>query len=292
MTVFSSKIIPEIPLHSHIPKIIHQIYLGGDLPSLFQKNIQLQKSRNPDWSFVLYDDEKAEEFIVKHYGYKMLEKYLSIDEAYAVARSDLLRYLLLYVYGGVYLDVKSSFKKNISSVIHGDESYIISQWRNGPSDIHEGWGLHTELGFIKGGEFQQWHIIAAAGHPFLKEVIKQVVYEIDHYSARRTGTSGIGVFRLTGPIVYTKTIAPLLNKHKCKIVPNEDYISMEYSIISDSLHQNFNKVHYTMNDKPIIKSKGFKNIYDKLFVYFRGLKNKMDKRYIRAMWNKSEYNSY
>lgn len=62
---------------------------------------------NPGWEHRLYNSAKAERFIADHYGVGTLAAYLRIGPEYGAARADLLRYLVIYKHGGVYLDLQS-----------------------------------------------------------------------------------------------------------------------------------------------------------------------------------------
>jgi mannosyltransferase OCH1-like enzyme len=59
---------------------------------------------NPDFDFVLMDDEQCRDFIRDNFDKKTLEAYDSlVPGAY---KADLWRYCILYKYGGIYLDIK------------------------------------------------------------------------------------------------------------------------------------------------------------------------------------------
>ena len=59
-------------------------------------------------------------------------------------------------------------------MLRGDDRFILSHWGNGPGEKYEGWGVYPELSRLKRGEFQQWHVMAAPGHPILERAIAQV----------------------------------------------------------------------------------------------------------------------
>ena len=106
-----------------------------------------------------------EDFIIKNYDKERLNLYTSINPEYGAARADYFRYLLLYKYGGVYLDIKSGMKKSLNHIIDKDDEYILCHWATKDNAKILGNTL---------GEFQQWHIISKPKHPFLKAVIKNV----------------------------------------------------------------------------------------------------------------------
>lgn len=164
--------LPRVERGVTIPKIIHQTYKSRDLPPQFQASIDQLKAANPGWDYRFYDDSDIAKFISTFYGPHILKYYERINPQYGPARADLFRYLLLYKYGGVYLDIKSTFTKPIDEVVQTDDQYLLAQWCNRKDEKHEGFGMQSELNMTDGGEFQQWHIISAPGHPFLRAVIK------------------------------------------------------------------------------------------------------------------------
>src|SRR4051794_998673 len=120
-----------------IPRIFHQIHLGGELPQNLRNNVEELKHRNPDWEHRLYADADAKNFIAENYDLSMLEAYLRIDAPYGAARADLLRHLILYRLGGVYCDMRSTFDRPLDDCIRDDDSYLLAQWRNGPGEPNE-----------------------------------------------------------------------------------------------------------------------------------------------------------
>lgn len=83
-----------------IPNKIHQIWLGSSLPQKYKK---LQKSWikfNPEWEYKLWKDIDATAILKDEPELKKI--YDSINNF--GAKSDILRYLILYKFGGVYAD--------------------------------------------------------------------------------------------------------------------------------------------------------------------------------------------
>jgi mannosyltransferase OCH1-like enzyme len=79
-----------------IPKIIHQIWLGGDLPKEYQKYADTWKRLHPDWQYILWKDEDVKKL-------KITKKEVYKSPSVAL-RSDILRYEILKKFGGLYVD--------------------------------------------------------------------------------------------------------------------------------------------------------------------------------------------
>lgn len=252
-------ICPTFPKAITIPKIIHQT-IGDkitDLPVQIQTNIDELKNRNPGWEYRLYDDDDIVEFISINYGDIILRYYENISSKYGAARADLFRYLLLYRFGGVYLDIKSTSVKKLDEIIKDDDEYLLSQWKNRMGEEEQGRGIHQDHLHIPGGDFQQWHIVCVPGHPFLHAVIEAVLSNIDNYNPGLHGTGLSTVLKVTGPIAYTLAIFPLLPMHKHRFIDYDEYLGFKYSIFytdkSKFEHRKLFSTHYSTLDESLIK---------------------------------------
>jgi mannosyltransferase OCH1-like enzyme len=248
--------VPKWPKGTSIPRVIHQTYPTRTLPAALQASVDRLKDSNPGWEHRLYDNQDIERAIESSYGKGMLAYYQRLNPDYGAARADLFRYLLMYRFGGVYLDIKSSSAKPLDDIAIQGTEFVLSKWDNGAGGVHEGWGLHRELDQIDGGEFQQWHIVSVAGHPFLKAVIENVLVHIDRYRPWKHGVGAHGVHWVTGPIPYTLAITRLLPK-PCISFPNERDIGLEYNSIGASHHGLFRR-HYLKNTSSVVRMKGWR----------------------------------
>jgi inositol phosphorylceramide mannosyltransferase catalytic subunit len=225
------------------------------MPQLLRENVAALIARNPGWTHCLYGDEDIEEFVREQYGSAVLSQYLRIDSRYGAARADLFRYLLIYKRGGVYLDIKSSASRPLDDVVSADDRYLLSQWQNGPGAPYQGIGLHRALGHIPGGEYQQWFIVAAPGHPFLRQVILRVFENIDKYARGHFGVGRKGVVAVTGPIAYTLAIHPLIGKYPCRRIDICADAGFEYNVSGRQHEQTVAgaPVHYSRLRAPVVR---------------------------------------
>lgn len=248
------EVVPLIPAGAGIPRIVHATYATRSLPERLAENSEHIRRLNPGWQYRFYDNADAEAFIGAAYGQAMLDRYATIAPEYGAARADLFRYLVMYHTGGVYLDIKSSASHPFDAVLLPDDRFIVSQWRNRRGEIHNGWGLHPELWSVPGGEFQQWFIAAAPGHPFLRAVIGRVLRNMERYGILRDGVGFPSVVRVTGPIAYTQAIAPLLRHHPHRRIANESTLALHYSVLEGQSHRQLFAGHYDRRRTPLIRT--------------------------------------
>jgi hypothetical protein len=248
-------LIADMPMGEGIPRILHHTHSHADLPAPIARNIEHIRALNPGWTYRFYDDRGRADYIAAEYGDEVLDRYLRINKEYGAARADLFRYLALYRQGGIYMDVKSGVSRPFDEVLKPYDSYVLSHWKNGADTQFRNWGVHPELKDMKKGEFQQWFIVAAPGHPFLKAVIEHVLANIDRYVPGIHRTGAHAVFRVTGPIAYSLAILPLLDRYPHRMVDAEDDLGLTYSIFSTQgaqEHKTVFRAHYAELESSLI----------------------------------------
>lgn len=82
----------------HIPKIIHQIWLGSPLPDRYIRLQKTLKDKHPDWEYRLWTDADVENLKLENcIAYNASNNYGE--------KSDIARYEILYRFGGLYADL-------------------------------------------------------------------------------------------------------------------------------------------------------------------------------------------
>jgi hypothetical protein len=86
-----------------IPKKIFQSWKTKTLEPKMQENVDKLRAMNPEYEYILYDDEDCKAFLLKYFG----ENYANAFDVLipGAFKCDLWRYAVLYIYGGVYLDI-------------------------------------------------------------------------------------------------------------------------------------------------------------------------------------------
>ena len=99
-----------------IPKIIHQIWLGdGDVPIKYLSFIDSWKSHHPDWEYHLWT--------VDHLI--PLRNQRSYDQTTdVVQKTNIVRYEVLYQYGGIYVELDTACFKNIEPLLDDVEFFV------------------------------------------------------------------------------------------------------------------------------------------------------------------------
>jgi len=85
-----------------IPKIIHQTAKTADIPDVWKKHQKKVQELHPDWEYKLWTDEDNFEFVKKEFP-EYFELFKNLPKN--IMRADVIRYLIMYRIGGLYLDL-------------------------------------------------------------------------------------------------------------------------------------------------------------------------------------------
>ena len=98
-----------------IPKIIHQIWIGDrEIPTILKEYQQSWIEHHPDWEYRLWGNDDLESYIFLNKDLESLFKGpLTLGE-----RVDILRYDILYQYGGIYADFDCVCLKSFDPFVH------------------------------------------------------------------------------------------------------------------------------------------------------------------------------
>ena len=164
-----------------IPKIIHQIWIGPNPPPL--KWLNSWKDLHPDWDYRLWT--------TTYYEIRNQEAY-NISPRWC-GKSDILRYELLYDYGGIYLDADIAALKRLDDLLEIDEELFVVK-----HDAHSDLIANAIIG-------------VAPNSPFIKKLI-------DGIPEKPTEAAWIE----TGPLHLTNMIQE--HKPSVKILGHESFI--------------------------------------------------------------------
>lgn len=104
--------IPKITDEVNIPNILFQTYHNkSEIPKYINDNIKVYA---PSYEYRLLDDSDALIFLTKYFSRCVVKKFKALR--IGAHKADLLRYCLLYIYGGIYLDIKIMLIKKLDNI--------------------------------------------------------------------------------------------------------------------------------------------------------------------------------
>jgi mannosyltransferase OCH1-like enzyme len=165
------------PKNQKIPKKIHQIWLG-DLPEKVKNLSDRIKNNHPDWEYKLWTYEDVESFEMKN-------KKLFYSLSNRGAQSDVLRYEILNIFGGIYLDSDFYMVNNFDNLI--DLDFFSGNGADGPEVFNGLFGC-------------------APQHPILCEII-ETLHNLSSDSVRTIND----IMEKTGPYLFADKVFNFLN---------------------------------------------------------------------------------
>jgi mannosyltransferase OCH1-like enzyme len=179
-----------------IPKIIHQLWdeCENPLPDFFRHLSKTWKEHHPDWQYEFWDGDRMKVFVKNNYSH-LVDIYSNYK--YNVQRWDLIRYLILYKFGGMYIDFDFECLESFDNYISEEEKCYFAI----EPEEHCFWAG-------KDFYFSNALMIAPPGHPFLEMVITH----LHTTSITYTGNKLRDVVASTGPLMLTNLYEKTENK--------------------------------------------------------------------------------
>lgn len=99
----------------NIPRIIHQTYKTSNLPTPWKETPKSWIQNHPEWNYMFWDDSDCRRIVADNFP-----SFLSIFDSYQypIQRADAVRYIIMYIYGGVYIDMDIASKKPIDNLFY------------------------------------------------------------------------------------------------------------------------------------------------------------------------------
>lgn len=169
-----------------IPNTIYQTYKSNEIPySLYNETIKNIWDLNTNCKYEFYSDERIKSFLRDEYNQNILNTFNKLT--IGAAKGDLIRYLLLYKYGGIYCDLDNVLIDSFDNYLNKDDKFVVIRNTNKRIDMHI--------------------VCVIPKHPLLKNIIDQTLYNINHYKGqKKTG-------HVTGPFMYRPIIYEYMKKH-------------------------------------------------------------------------------
>ena len=231
-----------------IPNIFHFTFCNKNLPIEILRVIEHNKKICRNCSFIFYDDADCDNLLKTYFHDEIYNAYNKINPTYGAMRADFFRYCVLYLYGGIYIDIKSKITHPIFQVIHKNDVCILDI----PRSTLEHWRENSPT-------YEQWLLIFAPRHPYLLSVINLLVKHINEKFVPES-INGIKLDRkgqilnITGPDAFTKGIQQYnyeTNKILHRSVDYTTFSKLNCEINYRKMYKMNNKKHYSESTEPL-----------------------------------------
>jgi mannosyltransferase OCH1-like enzyme len=199
-----------------IPLVIYQTWMTKLLPDKMMKSVEKLKKANPEFEYKLFDDTDCRNFIDLHFNSNVLFAYDNLVPG--AFKADLWRYCVLFIYGGIYIDIKYEPVNNFKLIDLIDKNHFVLD----------------RPGFFKGhvGIYNGF-IISEPNNTIFLKLINAVV---DNVKNKYYGNNPLAV---TGPSLVGKTLYPTNDKCTPAI---EKSFELKYSLDGTGIEYNNKKI--------------------------------------------------
>jgi len=199
------KILQQKKDNAIIPFKIFQTWHSINLPKNMKDTINKLKKNNPEFEYIFHDDNQCREFIANHFPDMVLYTFDNlIPGAY---KADIWRYCILYIYGGIYVDIKYEPVGNYKFLDLVDKEYYVL---DKPNEF--GISIHNGLMVMK------------PKNETLKEALNQIIKNVTNknYCSSPLHISGSG---LLGKLLHENdNYDDIYNNFKLKFSKCGNYI--------------------------------------------------------------------
>ena len=171
--------------HKDSLRTIHQTFETPVVPSHIGYNIGTWLEKNPNYNWRYWTTKRSRKFISKNFSPRVLQAYDSlIPGAY---KADIWRCCCVYIYGGVYADIKMVCQAPLSAFIQ-THTFVLDK-------------IDVPKAMIYNAFFA-----APRGSPILREILEEMVTRVEKKEY------GEGSLDITGPLAWGCAIYRCLNK--------------------------------------------------------------------------------
>jgi len=235
-----------------IPNIVHYTFASTILPKEICTVIELNKQMCKGCNFIFYNDNDCDAFIKKYFNEKVYSAFDSINPVYGAMKADFFRYCVLYILGGIYIDIKSLIKTPIFSLLTKADTCLLDI----PRTNLEPWRSVT------GATYEQWLLIFSPKHEYLSEMIHQTTeYILSKYIPQIKGYSNLNtkqkILNITGPDAFAVAINKSIQKHNNQLlhrcIDYNKYFVISFGDAYKKMYYIHKKKHYSEMNEPLYK---------------------------------------
>jgi mannosyltransferase OCH1-like enzyme len=214
-----------------IPKKIFQTWRETNMDKIsesLRNRIEKNKYHNSNYEYALFNNDDIHDFVKTYFSKEIWEAFNQLN--IIVAKTDFWRYLVLYHYGGVYIDIDTFCTQSLEKLIEVNLDALISKERS--------------------PFFVQWVLIFNKKHIILEKVIEEITKNIWMKRQPIPIDNRINdIHIMTGPGIYTNMIYKTLNI-------DENYL----------INIKTNETIYHDNQKTKLFGLDYNNFFDRILI--------------------------
>jgi hypothetical protein len=206
--------------YNMIPKIIHNIWLQGydNLSNTVKIQHNNIKKINPDWEFIIWDNNMIEKLLKKYP--KIYSKYkntASYGNNVNPIKSDIARYVIMKEYGGLYCDIEYNCDNSFNMLFEEDaEEETVLDKKNTLYVASEENGFLYYIIPFKQTKYSSCFMAMNKQHPIWKTVLEKLMFAVSQEQIKMAFDSSLQEMEISNN-KYPIIIFDKVNGHyQCK----------------------------------------------------------------------------
>jgi len=164
-----------------IPKTIIQTFHTNKIHEELYNNIELMRKLNPEYDYRLITDEEGIELMKQNFSPRVLSAFQQLK--LGAAKGDFIRYIALFLFGGVYVDLDASIQLDLNTLISPNNEFVF---------------------FINGDiNLEQFCFMIRPKHEIMLKIIEEMVIRIENKEGN--------IFKATGPTLFNDVVYNMMN---------------------------------------------------------------------------------
>jgi len=197
-----------------IPRIIIQTWKDNNIPPKYYEMINSMKFLNPNYEYMFFTDDDIEVFLKEHYP-EYYDTYIKLP--IKIQKIDFFRYIVVYHYGGFYMDLDMSGISNFDDLLNYKCVFPVDEIIQKNMCIDKRYKPFCDKNqyFLLG----QYAFAAEPKNNFIKLLIDNIHDNIDKY-VNIANNSELYVYKTTGPDYVTNLYMDYDDKNAITILHN------------------------------------------------------------------------
>jgi mannosyltransferase OCH1-like enzyme len=227
--------------NSVIPLNLYTCWHTKELPTLLKSTNEILIAENPEFNHYLYDENDCREFIQQHFDQDVVDAYNSLIPC--SYKSDLWRFCILYINGGIYYDIKFRCLNGFKFIALTENEMFVR-------DMQENCVL-TGL------------IVSKPGNTILKKCIDQIVINVQtrFYGKNPLYPTGPGLLGTFFTNEEQKNLISYFNSHQF------DDLKLFYIFYNNSIILQFNNNNYRNEQSQYQKNPHYHDLWHNNSIY-------------------------
>jgi len=226
---------------SIIPLNLYTCWHTKELPTLLKNTNEILIKENPEFKHFLYDENQCREFIQQHFEQAVVDAYNSLIPC--SYKSDLWRFCILYINGGIYYDIKFRCLNGFKFIALTENEMFVR-------DMQENCVL-TGL------------IVSKPGNEILKKCIDQIVVNVQtrFYGKNPLYPTGPGLLGTFFTNEEQQNLSSYFNSH------NFDDLKLFYIFYNNGIILQFNNNNYRAEQNQYQKNLHYHDLWHNQNIY-------------------------